>query len=250
MASMAARRGGRPSSFPIRRRAAYALALLVLAALPVAAVMVGLARRWPRSAALARPSVARHSPGQDPGRLPLDDEIPQDLAEPPATAAPTPAIALADQGPTGTPQGGGAIVNLPILTYHWIRVNPVPSDQLGFHLSVTPDNFAQQMAFLRFAGVHTITLADAYDALQTGKRLPPRSVVLTFDDGYGDFATTAPPIMHRNALIGTDFVVTGFLGRTAYMNVDQVRQVESIGMVIGCHTVNHLDLSRAPAAGA
>src|SRR5258708_1201132 len=108
MASMAPRRGRRPSSFPIRRRAAYTLALLVLAALPVAAVMVALAPLSPRSAALARPSVARHTPGQDPGRLPLDDEIPQDLAEPPATAAPTPPIALADQGPTGTPQGGGA----------------------------------------------------------------------------------------------------------------------------------------------
>jgi peptidoglycan/xylan/chitin deacetylase (PgdA/CDA1 family) len=247
MAAMAHRRGRRPSFFSTRRRAAYTCALLVVAALPVAAVMVALAPLPPRSAAVARPSLPRHTPQQDAGRVQPDDEIPQDLAEPLATAAPTPAIALADQGPTGTPQSP-AIVNLPILTYHWIRVNPVPSDQLGFHLSVTPDNFAQQMAFLHFAGVHTITLADAYDALQTGKKLPPRSVVLTFDDGYGDFATTAAPIMHRNGLIGTDFVVTGFLGKTAYMTVEQVRQVESMGMVIGCHTVNHLDLSRTPLA--
>src|SRR5258708_1201134 len=60
----------------------------------------------------------------------------------------------------------------------------------------------------------------------------------------------AAPIMARKGLVGTGFVVTGFLGRTAYMNVDQVRQVESIGMVIGCHTVNHLDLSRVPLAVA
>jgi peptidoglycan/xylan/chitin deacetylase (PgdA/CDA1 family) len=138
----------------------------------------------------------------------------------------------------------GSGISVPILTYHWIRVNPVPSDQLGFHLSVTPDNFAQQMDFLHFAGVHPITMAEAMSALETGKPLPSRPVILTFDDGYGDFASRATPVLKHYGFVGTDYVVTGFIGRPAYMTADQVHQVEEAGMVIGCHTVNHLDLAR------
>jgi peptidoglycan/xylan/chitin deacetylase (PgdA/CDA1 family) len=177
-----------------------------------------------------------------------DDEVPLDLplaTDPPlpgATATPAEAAVVEH---TGRPV---AAITLPILTYHWIRVNPVSTDQLGFHLSVTPEHFAQQMAFLHYAGVHTLSLGDAMAALQTGKALPPRSVVLTFDDGYGDFATAAAPVLQREGMVGTVFVVTGFLGHTAYMTADQVKQVEGMGMVIGCHTVNHLDLARVPAA--
>jgi hypothetical protein len=37
---------------------------------------------------------------------------------------------------------------VPILMYHYIRVNPDPADTVGYGLSVTPDDFNQQMAYL------------------------------------------------------------------------------------------------------
>jgi peptidoglycan/xylan/chitin deacetylase (PgdA/CDA1 family) len=73
-------------------------------------------------------------------------------------------------------------------------------------------------------------------------------VILTFDDGYGDFATNATPVLQHYGFVGIDYVVSGFIGHTAYMNADQIHEVERAGMVIGCHTVNHVDLNRvAPA---
>jgi len=161
----------------------------------------------------------------------------QQSSELPPSAAAEPAVAVRPSGPA---------ISVPILTYHWIRNNPVASDELGFHLSVTPDHFAEQMAFLHYAGVHPITLAEAMSALQTGKPLPSRPVILTFDDGYGDFASRATPVLQQYGFVATDYVVSGFIGRPAYMTAQQIHEVEAAGMVIGCHTVNHLDLARIP----
>jgi peptidoglycan/xylan/chitin deacetylase (PgdA/CDA1 family) len=229
------------------RRALLSLALVVVAAVPVAAGIAELApsQQRPTGTVAQHASTPRGTPTPTVTPAPTDTELPLDLplpTSPPAPAPTTAALAVRPARP-----GIDPAISLPILTYHWIRVNPVPGDRLGFHLSVTPANFAHQMDFLRFAGVHTLTLGDAISALDSGKPLPPRSVVLTFDDGYADFATEATPVLRRNGLVGTVFVVSGFIGRQAYMNADQVREVDQLGMVVGCHTVNHVDLARTSA---
>jgi peptidoglycan/xylan/chitin deacetylase (PgdA/CDA1 family) len=162
----------------------------------------------------------------------------------PTPKAAAAAVAAGARGP------GGPHIVLPILLYHYIRVNPVATDQVGWNLSVTPAHFAQQMAFLRFIGAHTLTLTDALDALRTGTALPPRSVILTFDDGYTNFATRATPVMVQDGLVGTVFVVSGFIGRNGYMTAAQVQQVAAEGMVIGCHTVSHVALASVPLSFA
>jgi peptidoglycan/xylan/chitin deacetylase (PgdA/CDA1 family) len=144
----------------------------------------------------------------------------------------------------------GESLVVPILMYHYIRINPVATDKLGFGLSVTPDDFAAQMTYLHDAGAHTVTLAQVMSALDGGPALPPRPVVLTFDDGHDDFATQAVPIMRRYGFVGTDYVVPGFLGHTSYMTSAQVQQVDALGMVVGAHTVHHVALATVPPAVA
>ena len=56
-----------------------------------------------------------------------------------------------------------------------------------------------------------IPLADAVQHLSAG-RLPARSLVITFDDGYSDNEQIALPILQRYGLTATFFVATGFLG--------------------------------------
>jgi peptidoglycan/xylan/chitin deacetylase (PgdA/CDA1 family) len=150
--------------------------------------------------------------------------------------------------PTGPPvAASGGCIGLPILYYHYIRVNPDPRDHLGFQLSVTPKNFQAQMDWLRIAGGHPVTLAQMMASLQGGPALPAHPVVLTFDDGHDDFATQAVPVLLRNHFVATSFVVPGFLGRPEYMSNQQVQQVAQEGMVIGAHTVHHVDLTRVAA---
>ena len=138
----------------------------------------------------------------------------------------------------------GGCINVPIVYYHYIRVNPNPRDRLGAQLSVAPANFQAQMDWLQQAGGHTVTLAQVMRAMGGGPPLPSHPVVLTFDDGHDDFATRAVPILLRDHFVATAFVVPGFLGRTAYMTGAQVRQVAAEGMVIGAHTVHHTNLTK------
>jgi peptidoglycan/xylan/chitin deacetylase (PgdA/CDA1 family) len=160
---------------------------------------------------------------------------------PPSNAWPPAAVAVAV----------GPHLSVPILYYHYIRtIAQTPQKQLGFNLSISPGLFAEQMALLHVEGAHTITLATLMQALAGRVALPPHPVVLTFDDGYADFATTAEPIMARFGFVATDFVVSGFLGTRSYMTAAQVVQMDADGMVIGSHTVHHVDLARASAADA
>ena len=85
--------------------------------------------------------------------------------------------------------------------YHYIRVNPDPYDRLGFALSVTPSDFAAQMDWLAANGYHTVTMQDLVQYLSGVHGLPSKPIVLTFDDGYADFYTTALPILRSHEFL-------------------------------------------------
>jgi peptidoglycan/xylan/chitin deacetylase (PgdA/CDA1 family) len=157
----------------------------------------------------------------------------------------------AQGGAAPPPRPTGPSVSVPILLYHYVRTNPVASDREGFRLSVTPASFARQMALLHADGAHAVSMAEVMRALAGGPPLPPRPVVLTFDDGHDDFAYRAVPVLQDNGLTATSFVVPGFLGRSSYMTVDQLHAVVAAGMTIGAHTMHHVDLARvSPSVAA
>ncbi len=139
-------------------------------------------------------------------------------------------------------------INVPILTYHYIRVNPDRNDRLGFALSVTPSDFAAQMDWLAQSGYHPITTEDLYLYLAGAQSLPGKPVILTFDDGYADFYTTALPILRSHDFRAVSYVVSGFVGTSRYMTAAQVREADRSGIEIGSHTVNHADLANLSAA--
>jgi peptidoglycan/xylan/chitin deacetylase (PgdA/CDA1 family) len=142
---------------------------------------------------------------------------------------------------------GPSSINVPILTYHYIRVNPDRNDRMGFALSITPSDFAAQMDWLAQNGYHTITTADLYTYLNGYGGLPSKPVILTFDDGYADFYTTALPILRSHGFVAVSYVVSGFVGWPGYMTSAQIREADRSGMEIGSHTVNHPNLASLPA---
>jgi peptidoglycan/xylan/chitin deacetylase (PgdA/CDA1 family) len=139
---------------------------------------------------------------------------------------------------------GARSINVPILTYHYIRVNPVSSDRMGFALSVTPTDFAAQMEWLAGDGYHPITTEDLYAFLSGARGLPSKPVVLSFDDGYADFYTTALPILRSHGFKAVAYIVSGFVGWPGYMTRDQIREADRSGIEIGSHTVSHPNLAR------
>lgn len=99
-----------------------------------------------------------------------------------------------------------------ILCYH--RVLPIASyDAFPFDtevISATPADFDWQMAFLR-RHMSPIGFAQLFDALEKGSALPPRAVLVTFDDGYDDCHNYALPILEKYAIPATVFVTTGYI---------------------------------------
>ena len=100
---------------------------------------------------------------------------------------------------------------LAVLTYH--RVDDPSASPLLYPglISAPPAEFEEQMGFLA-SQCRPISLAELR-AVRCGEaRLEPRSVVVTFDDGYRDFAEHAWPILKRQGIPVTLFVPTAYPG--------------------------------------
>ncbi len=105
---------------------------------------------------------------------------------------------------------------VPVLMYH--RVHPDPHV-----LSVSPESFEAQVRFLK-EYAHPVTLSEVVDARRRGLGLPPRSVALTFDDGYQDNYVHAYPILRRYEVPATFFVTTGMVQARRHFWWDRVQQ--------------------------
>lgn len=142
----------------------------------------------------------------------------------------------------------GITTQVPVLMYHYIRVNPWPTDIVGFNLSVTPYSFASQLDYLQQHGYNTISLDQLGANLLYNAPLPPRPIVLTFDDGYEDFYTNAFPILKAHKMKAINFIITGFVGlpddqNPIYLTWKQIEEMSKSGFIIfGAHTFDHKSL--------
>lgn len=86
---------------------------------------------------------------------------------------------------------------------------------------LSPAAFERQMRFLR-AKRRPVPLSDLVDALRKGESLPPRTVVVTFDDGYLEHLTVAGPILLKYGIPATFFLPTGYITRAENQWVDRL----------------------------
>lgn len=136
-------------------------------------------------------------------------------------------------------------VKVPVLMYHYVRRGINPKDKEAYFLSVTPENLDSQFAFLTQNNFQTISLNDLYDSLTNRVPLPPKSVVITFDDGYRDFYTDAFPIIKKYNLRVVSFYVADYVTYPGYMNWDMLREINNSGLVdIESHTLHHPNLTK------
>ena len=96
-------------------------------------------------------------------------------------------------------------IRVPILMYHYVSPLPRDADTLRIGLTVRPEAFREQLAWLRDAGYSSISPGQLFRALNHGEELPPKPVVLTFDDGHADHYSVVTPLLLEAGFSGTFF---------------------------------------------
>ncbi|MDB5689986.1 MAG: hypothetical protein JWL91_1862, partial [Sphingomonas bacterium] len=146
---------------------------------------------------------------------------------------------------------------VPILMYHRIAGRDEGAADLAQY-RVTPEAFEAQMRWLRQHGYHGITPGEWRAAVEGNRALTGRPVMLTFDDGYRDFASTAWPILGRFGIPATVAIVTDRIGGGAdwdarfgppapLMDWREVQQVAAEGAHIASHSASHPALTAISA---
>ncbi|PWT99252.1 MAG: hypothetical protein C5B51_27515 [Terriglobia bacterium] len=92
-----------------------------------------------------------------------------------------------------------------ILCYHGVSLEDEHAWDPELYLS--PQQFALRMQFLEKANCHVLPLAEAVDRLYAHD-LPPRSVAITFDDGFYDFYAQALPVLQQHGFPATVYLTT------------------------------------------
>lgn len=131
---------------------------------------------------------------------------------------------------------------VPILVYHHIDGKA----ELDL-TTVSPKSFDQQMAYIKKNGFEVITFDELVSAIKEGRKVSPKSVVITFDDGNEDNFTQAFPILKKYGFSAMFFLPSDLIGKKGFMTWDQVRVMVQAGMEIGSHTQTHIYLPTYPS---
>jgi peptidoglycan/xylan/chitin deacetylase (PgdA/CDA1 family) len=142
---------------------------------------------------------------------------------------------------------------LRVLMYH--KVNDRPENPL----SVPVGKFDEQMSQLRELGYTVVGLDAVLDHYRRGRSLPPRPVLITFDDGYRDNLEHAAPVLKRHGYPSVVFVPIGYLdGRrplpheerlasrgviNATVDWGELGELEAAGIRVESHGISHRPLA-------
>jgi peptidoglycan/xylan/chitin deacetylase (PgdA/CDA1 family) len=133
-------------------------------------------------------------------------------------------------------------VHVPILMYHRVHAYATELTKSLPDLTVEPGVFSGEIAALQGGGYHSITVAQLFHALFDGAPLPPKPVLLSFDDGYADDVTQILPVLRAHRMTGVFYIITGRFHEPGFLTGAQVRELDAAGMDIGGHTRDHVDL--------
>lgn len=120
---------------------------------------------------------------------------------------------------------------------------------------VSTSRFREQMRVLA-DDYNVISLEDGLECLANGNALPPRSIAITFDDGYKGVLEDAVQVLEEFRLPATVFLRCDVLkdgfepddvgGQRVYLTWREVEILLEKGLAIGAHTISHRTLARIP----
>jgi len=128
---------------------------------------------------------------------------------------------------------------VPVLCYHHIRNFRGGESANMKSYSVTPAAFAAQMKILHDSGYQTVLPDQLYDHLLFGGPLPPKPVMITFDDTDEEQYSIGAVEMNKYGFKGVYFIMTIAINRPRYMTKENIKELSDSGHLIACHTWDH-----------
>ena len=129
---------------------------------------------------------------------------------------------------------------IPVLNYH--QINDLDHNLL----TINSKQFDRQMQYLADNGYTTITPDELADSLDSGKKLPEKSILITLDDGYKDNYTCAFPILKKYSMKATIFLITDYVNTyPKYLNWNEINEMQTADINFESHTLSHIDLTKA-----
>jgi peptidoglycan/xylan/chitin deacetylase (PgdA/CDA1 family) len=118
------------------------------------------------------------------------------------------------------------------------------------------------MEYLSSAGFTALTVTQLTNILDSQQALPHKPIVITFDDGFADFATAAEPVLRRHGLPVTFYITTKYVGGTSlwlqpqgegdrpFLTWKEINALDKDLVEIGAHGHTHTMLDVLPAREA
>lgn len=138
-----------------------------------------------------------------------------------------------------------------ILLYHSIAARPKGETT---NTRVNPEEFSEQMEFLARHGYNVIALPEVVERIKRKAPVIPKTIAITFDDGYKDFLKNAFPVLEKLNFPSTIFVCPAAIDKkikreSARLNSeilewDDLRWLRERGVSIGSHGNSHKDLAK------
>jgi biofilm PGA synthesis lipoprotein PgaB len=139
--------------------------------------------------------------------------------------------------------------NFKVLSFHDIVQEKTQTSEPD---DVTADNLINYFSWLKANGYKVISIQDVITAQKMGKRLPEKSIVLTFDDGYKSFYTIVMPLLQAFQYPATLAIVGSWLDvadnetvlyadkkvpRSKFLSISELKEISQSGLVeIASHT--------------
>jgi len=126
------------------------------------------------------------------------------------------------------------------LMYHELELpgRPLCRTEAGYvRYILSQATFQSQIRWLHQSGWHGLSVSEALE-YPLGK-----SVAITFDDGSETDLIAAAPILKESGFNATYYATAGWVGTPGYLSSGQLRELNSLGFEIGCHSMSHAYLN-------
>jgi len=189
-------------------------------------------------------------PSDTPAANPTQPKVSMAIVDASPTPTPEPTITFTATLPpptptptlTPTPQwtyNEPGVVAAPILLYH-----KVDGDSFTSRYQVSIPDFQAQMAAIQELGYTPIGMSLFLEALLNGVELPPKPIVITFDDGDLSVYEHAFPIMEEFGYPGVFYIVANRIHNSpGFVTIDQLKEMIAAGWEIGSHSYTHSDIT-------